>query len=86
MSCFTQNNQIKPSRNGKSSPHKPARKSRTFDTASSKLDASPTKQTLISKIMALQEQSANMMLKSEKPLRKNEEKVRVQISYHSMYV
>ncbi|XP_025267487.1 tubulin glycylase 3A isoform X1 [Camponotus floridanus] len=70
-----QNNQIKPSRNGKSSPHKPARKLRTFDTASSKLDASPTRQTLISKIMALQEQSANVMLKSEKPLRKNEEKI-----------
>lgn len=71
-----QNNQIKPSRNGKSSPHKPTRKSRTFaDTASSKLDKSPTRQTLISKIMALQEQSANMMLKSEKPPRNNEEKI-----------
>ncbi|CAL1679916.1 unnamed protein product [Lasius platythorax] len=71
-----QNNQIKPSRNGKSSPHKPARKSRTFtDTASSKLNTSPTRQTLISKIMALQEQSANMMPKSEKPSRKNEEKI-----------
>lgn len=70
-----QNNQIKSLRNGKSSPHKPARKSRTFpDTASSK-DTSPTRQTLISKIMALQEQSANMMPKSEKPLRKNEEKI-----------
>ncbi|XP_029162007.1 tubulin monoglycylase TTLL3-like [Nylanderia fulva] len=72
-----QNNPIKPLRNGRSSPHKPARKSRTFpDTASSKQDqTSPTRQTLISKIMALQEQSANMMSKSEKPLRKNEEKI-----------
>lgn len=34
--------------------------------------------------MALQEQSANVMPKSEKPSRKNEEKVCVQISYHSM--
>ncbi|XP_070148744.1 tubulin glycylase 3A-like [Polyergus mexicanus] len=70
------NIQIKPSRNGKSSPHKPGRKSRTFaDLASNKLDMSPTRPTLISKIMALREQSANMMPKSEKPSRKNEEKI-----------
>ncbi|KAL6434340.1 hypothetical protein ACFW04_006042 [Cataglyphis niger] len=70
-----QNNEYKPSRNGKSSPHKSVRKSRTFDPASSKLDTFPRKPSLISKIMALQEQSANVMPKSEKPSRKNEEKI-----------
>ncbi|XP_011641876.1 tubulin glycylase 3A-like isoform X2 [Pogonomyrmex barbatus] len=69
-------NHAKLSSNRKKSLHKPVRKSRTFTgIASDKLDASP-KQTLISKIMALQEQSANKTPKSsEKSLRKNEEKI-----------
>lgn len=68
---------------GKSSSHKPARKLRTLAASgSSKSDTSPMKQTLISKIMALQEQSTNIAPKSEKPSRKNEEKVH---SVHTFY-
>ncbi|XP_011877218.1 PREDICTED: tubulin glycylase 3A-like isoform X2 [Vollenhovia emeryi] len=68
-------NHTKSSNNGKRSSHKPARKSRTVTgTAGSRLDTSP-RQTLISKIMALQEQSANMAPKPEKPSTKNEEKI-----------
>ncbi|XP_025992569.1 tubulin glycylase 3A isoform X2 [Solenopsis invicta] len=68
-------NHTKSSNNGKRPSHKLARKLRTSTgTASSKLDTSP-RQTLISKIMALQEQSANVTPKSEKPSRKNEEKI-----------
>ncbi|XP_011134876.1 tubulin glycylase 3A isoform X1 [Harpegnathos saltator] len=62
--------------NGKSSSHKPARKLRTFTgTVNGKADTMPTRQTLISKIMALQQQSTSMAPKSEKPARKNEEKI-----------
>ncbi|XP_071555589.1 tubulin glycylase 3A isoform X3 [Temnothorax nylanderi] len=68
-------NHTKSSNNGKKSSHKPARKLRTVtSTAGSKLDTSP-RQTLISKIMALQEQSTNMAPKSEKSSRKNEDKI-----------
>ncbi|XP_018313004.1 tubulin glycylase 3A isoform X2 [Mycetomoellerius zeteki] len=68
-------NHTKSSNNGKRSSHKPVRKLRmSTNTAGSKLDTSP-RQTLISKIMALQEQSANEAPKSEKPLRKNEDKI-----------
>lgn len=68
-------NNTKSSNNGKRSSHKPPRKLRTSTgTTGSKLDTSP-KQTLISKIMALQEQSANEAPKSEKPSKKNEEKI-----------
>ncbi|XP_024874167.1 tubulin glycylase 3A-like [Temnothorax curvispinosus] len=66
-------NHTKSSNNEKKSSHKPARKLRTV-TAGSKLDTSP-RQTLISKIMALQEQSTNMATKSEKSSRKNEDKI-----------
>ncbi|XP_012215049.2 tubulin glycylase 3A-like [Linepithema humile] len=70
------NIQSKSSNIGKNSSQKPARKLRTLaGTGSSKSDTSPMKQTLISKIMALQEQSTNIAPKSEKPSRKNEEKI-----------
>ncbi|XP_018363044.1 PREDICTED: tubulin glycylase 3A-like [Trachymyrmex cornetzi] len=68
-------NHAKSSNNGKRSSHKPARKLRmSINTAGSKLDTSP-RQTLISKIMALQEESSNEAPKSEKSLRKNEDKI-----------
>ncbi|XP_011335358.2 tubulin glycylase 3A-like [Ooceraea biroi] len=70
------NIQTKALNNGKSSSHKLTRKSRTFaNTASSKPDASPVRQTLISKIMALQQQTTNTASKSEKLSKKNEEKI-----------
>ncbi|KAG5334689.1 TTL3A glycylase, partial [Acromyrmex charruanus] len=63
-------NHTKSSNNEKRSSHKPARKLRmSTNIASSKLDTS-SRQTLISKIMAM-----NKAPKSEKPLRKNEDKV-----------
>ncbi|XP_077257417.1 tubulin glycylase 3A-like isoform X2 [Temnothorax americanus] len=65
-------NHTKSSNNGKKSLHKPGQKLRTV-TAGSKLDT--PRQTLISKIMALQEQSTNMAPKSEKSSRKNEDKI-----------
>ncbi|XP_018394129.1 PREDICTED: tubulin glycylase 3A-like [Cyphomyrmex costatus] len=68
-------NHTKSSNNGKRSSHKSTRKLRmSTSTANSKLDTSP-RQTLISKIMALQEQSANETPKSEKLSRKNEDKI-----------
>ncbi|XP_014487971.1 PREDICTED: tubulin glycylase 3A-like isoform X2 [Dinoponera quadriceps] len=72
-----QNNPLKAnSNNGKSSSHKPTRKLRTFTgTVNGKSDTVPMRQTLISKIMALQQQSTSMAPKSEKPTRKNEEKI-----------
>ncbi|XP_020290442.1 tubulin glycylase 3A-like isoform X2 [Pseudomyrmex gracilis] len=69
-------NQVKSSNEGKGSSHRLLQKSRTFaDTVNNKPDTSPTKQTLISKIMALQEQSTNMAPKSVKPSRKKEERI-----------
>ncbi|XP_012541094.2 tubulin glycylase 3A isoform X2 [Monomorium pharaonis] len=68
-------NHTKSSNNGKRSSNKLTRKLRTSTgTINNKLDTSP-RQTLISKIMALQEQSTNVAPKSEKPLRKNDEKI-----------
>ncbi|XP_018338139.1 PREDICTED: tubulin monoglycylase TTLL3-like [Trachymyrmex septentrionalis] len=67
-------NHSKSSNNEKRSSHKPPRKLRMHtNTTGSKLNTFP-RQTLISKIMALQEQSTNEAPKSEKSLRKNEDK------------
>lgn len=72
------NIQTKAAKNGKNSSHKsPPRKSRAqfAGTVSGEPNASPTKETLISKIMALQQQTTNTVPKSEKLSRKNEEKI-----------
>ncbi|KAG7189152.1 hypothetical protein KM043_008719 [Ampulex compressa] len=51
-----------------------AKKSRTV-TSNGRTEASPTRQRLLTKIMALQQQSSNMVQKSEKISRQTEEKI-----------